>query len=295
MTKFSAFSGAFTALISPFKNGALDVAALEALVDWQVREGIHGLVPCGTTGESPTLSSAEYSDVISRTVKTAAGRVKVMAGTGSNATDKTIANTQLAEKLGADAALVVSPYYNKPTQEGLYQHFKAVAAATALPIFIYNIPGRSVVNISDETLARLAEIPNIAGVKDATGDLARVASLRHLVGERLVLLSGEDTTAVGFNAMGGRGVISVVSNLAPKLSAEIQNLTLAGKYDEARALHAALVPLISAMFVETNPAPVKFAASLMGKASADVRLPLVATSAATQALVRSAMTSLKLI
>jgi 4-hydroxy-tetrahydrodipicolinate synthase len=218
-----------------------------------------------------------------------------MAGTGSNATDKTIANTQLAEKLGADAALVVAPYYNKPTQEGLYQHFKAVATATALPIFIYNIPGRSVVNISDETLARLAEIPNIAGVKDATGDLARVASLRHLVGDRLVLLSGEDTTAVGFNAMGGRGVISVVSNLAPKLSAEIQNLTLAGKYDEARALHAPLVPLISAMFVETNPAPVKFAASLMGKASADVRLPLVATSAATQALVRGAITSLKLI
>ncbi len=295
MTNFSAFSGAFTALISPFKNGALDVAALEALVDWQVCEGIHGLVPCGTTGESPTLSSAEYSDVISRTVKTAAGRVKVMAGTGSNATDKTIANTQLAEKLGADAALVVAPYYNKPTQEGLYQHFKAVATATALPIFIYNIPGRSVVNISDETLARLAEIPNIAGVKDATGDLARVASLRHLVGDRLVLLSGEDTTAVGFNAMGGRGVISVVSNLAPKLSAEIQNLTLAGKYDEARALHAPLVPLISAMFVETNPAPVKFAASLMGKTTADVRLPLVATSTATQALVRSAMTSLKLI
>lgn len=295
MTNFSAFSGAFTALISPFKNNALDVAVLEALVDWQVREGIHGLVPCGTTGESPTLSSAEYSDVISRTVKTAAGRVKVMAGTGSNATDKTIANTQLAEKLGADAALVVAPYYNKPTQEGLYQHFKAVATATALPIFIYNIPGRSVVNISDETLARLAEIPNIAGVKDATGDLARVASLRHLVGDRLVLLSGEDTTAVGFNAMGGRGVISVVSNLAPKLSAEIQNLTLAGKYDEARALHAPLVPLISAMFVETNPAPVKFAASLMGKASADVRLPLVATSAATQALVRGAITSLKLI
>jgi 4-hydroxy-tetrahydrodipicolinate synthase len=295
MTNFSAFSGAFTALISPFKNNALDVAALEALVDWQVCEGIHGLVPCGTTGESPTLSSTEYSDVISRTVKTAAGRVKVMAGTGSNATDKTIANTQLAEKLGADAALVVAPYYNKPTQEGLYQHFKAVATATALPIFIYNIPGRSVVNISDETLARLAEIPNIAGVKDATGDLARVASLRHLVGDRLVLLSGEDTTAVGFNAMGGRGVISVVSNLAPKLSAEIQNLTLAGKYDEARALHAPLVPLISAMFVETNPAPVKFAASLMGKTTADVRLPLVATSTATQTLVRSAMTSLKLI
>jgi 4-hydroxy-tetrahydrodipicolinate synthase len=295
MTNFSAFSGAFTALISPFKNNALDVAALEALVDWQVREGIHGLVPCGTTGESPTLSSAEYSDVISRTVKTAAGRVKVMAGTGSNATDKTIANTQLAEKLGADAALVVAPYYNKPTQEGLYQHFKAVATATALPIFIYNIPGRSVVNISDETLARLAEIPNIAGVKDATGDLARVASLRHLVGDRLVLLSGEDTTAVGFNAMGGRGVISVVSNLAPKLSAEIQNLTLAGKYDEARAAHAPLVPLIGAMFVETNPAPVKFAASLMGKATADLRLPLVATSATTQTLVRSAMTSLKLI
>lgn len=295
MSNFSQFFGCYTALITPFKGAEVDHAAFESFVEWQIAEGVHGLVPCGTTGESPTLTPAEHGEVIARAVKTAKGRVKIMAGTGSNSTAEAIDYTKHAEKVGADAALVVAPYYNKPTQEGLYQHFKAVAEATALPIFIYNIPGRSVVNMTDATLARLAEIKNIAGIKDATGDLARVATLRHLVGERLVQFSGEDMTAVGFNAMGGRGVISVVSNLAPKLTAEIQNLSLAGKYESARDLQAKLVPLTQSMFVETNPMPVKYASALMGKSDGSMRLPLVQPTQPTQDAVRAAMTALKLI
>lgn len=288
------FRGAYTALITPFTDGAVNYAQFEQFVEWQVAEGIHGIVPCGTTGESPTLSHAEHKEIVARSVAIANGRVKVMAGTGSNSTAEAIEFTQAAEKAGADAALVVAPYYNKPTQEGLYQHYKAIAEATALPIFIYNIPGRSVINLTDTTLARLAEIKNIAGVKDATGDLARVATLKHLVGERLVQFSGEDMTMVGFNAMGGHGVISVISNLAPKLSAQIQELTFAGRYDEARAVHAPLVPVISAMFAETNPMPVKFAAGVMGKCDGSMRLPLVPPSEATQALVRESLAKAKL-
>jgi 4-hydroxy-tetrahydrodipicolinate synthase len=295
MNHFSQFFGCYTALITPFKGDGVDVAALESFVEWQIGQGVHGLVPCGTTGESPTLTPAEHGEVIARTVKVAAGRVKVMAGTGSNSTAEAIEYTKHAEKAGADAALVVAPYYNKPTQEGLYQHFKAVAAATRLPIFIYNIPGRSVVNLTDATLARLAELKNIAGVKDATGDLARVATLRHLVGDRLVQFSGEDMTPIGFNAMGGRGVISVVSNLAPKLTAKVQELSLAGKHEEARELHAKLVPLIASMFVETNPMPVKYASGLMGKSDGSMRLPLVAPTEATQSAVKAAMQQLNLI
>lgn len=295
MTSFTQFFGCYTALITPFKRQGVDHAALESLVEWQVAEGIHGLVPCGTTGESPTLTPAEHAEVIARTIKVAKGRVKVMAGTGSNSTAEAIEYTRHAEKAGANAALVVAPYYNKPTQEGLYQHFKAVAEATALPIFIYNIPGRSVINLTDATLARLAEIKNIAGIKDATGDLARVATLRHLVGDRLVQFSGEDMTTVGFNAMGGRGVISVMSNITPKIFAEVQNLSLAGKHDEARALHAPLVPLITAMFAETNPMPVKYASSLIGKSDGSMRLPLVTPTQATQDAVKAAMKGLHLI
>ena len=295
MSDFSQFFGCYTALITPFNGEAVDYAAYESFVEWQISEGIHGLVPCGTTGESPTLTPHEHGEVIERTVKLSNGRAKVMAGTGSNSTAEAIDYTKHAEKAGADAALVVSPYYNKPTQEGLYQHFKAVANATSLPIFIYNIPGRSVVNMTDATLARLAEIKNIAGVKDATGDLARIATLRHLVGDRLVQFSGEDMTAVGFNAMGGVGVISVVSNLVPKASASIQELTKAVKWQEARDAHAKLVPLIQSMFVETNPMPVKFASSLLKKSDGTMRLPLVAPTSDTQKAVREAMAALKLI
>lgn len=289
------FRGAYTALITPFHaSGAVNFEQFDAFVEWQIAQGIHGIVPCGTTGESPTLTPAEHNEIIARAVKIAKGRVKVMAGTGSNSTAEAIEHTRHAEKAGADCALVVAPYYNKPTQEGLYQHYKAIAENTSLPIIIYNIPGRSVVNIADSTLARLAEIKNIAGVKDATGDLARVATLKHLVGDRLTQFSGEDMTMVGFNAMGGHGVISVISNLAPKLTAQVQELSLAGKYDEARAAHAPLVPAITAMFVETNPIPVKWATGLMGKSDGSMRLPLVPPSDATQKQVRDALASAKL-
>ena len=284
------FRGAYTALITPFtQGGAIDHAQFELFVQWQIEQGIHGIVPCGTTGESPTLTPAEHNELVLRSVQMAKGRVKVMAGTGSNSTAEAIEFTQYAEKAGADACLVVAPYYNKPSQEGLYQHYKAIAQSTGLPIFIYNIPGRSVVNIADTTLARLAEIPNIAGVKDATGDLARVSTLKHLVGDRLVQLSGEDMTMVGFNAQGGHGVISVIANLAPKLSAQVQELTFAGKYDEARALHAPLVPLITSMFVETNPMPVKWASGVLNHSDGSMRLPLVNPLEATQQQVREAL------
>ncbi len=285
------FFGAYTALITPFTKGAgIDYAAFDAFVEWQIAQGIHGLVPCGTTGESPTLTHDEHKQLVERTVKVNKGRAKVMAGTGSNSTAEAIEFTRHAEKAGADAALVVAPYYNKPTQEGIFQHFKAIADASALPIFIYNIPGRSVINIADATIARLAEAcPTIAGVKDATGDLARISTLKHLTGERLVLMSGEDMTMIGFNAMGGHGVISVISNLAPKLVAQVQELSLAGKYKEARDAHAPLVPVINAMFAETSPQPVKFASQLMKKSDGSLRLPLVEASAAVQQQVREAM------
>jgi 4-hydroxy-tetrahydrodipicolinate synthase len=289
------YHGVFTAMVTPFKGESLDEAALEAFVEWQIAEGIHGLVPCGTTGESPTLSHEEHKRVIQLTVRTAASRVPVMAGTGSNSTAEAIDLSRAAEKAGADALLVVAPYYNKPTQEGIYQHFKAIAESTALPIFVYNIPGRSVINISDATLARLAEIPTIAGVKDATGDLARVSTLRALVGDRLILLSGEDMTAVGFNAMGGKGCISVTSNIAPRACANVQNLTLAGDYAAARTAHEKLTLLHNAMFCETNPVPVKYAVSLLGKCDASVRLPLVGATPEAQKTVSHAMRAVGLL
>ena len=296
MSQTKTFHGAYTALITPLTASGVDYAQLESFIDWQISEGIHGIVPCGTTGESPTLSPAEHKDVVIASVGAAGGRVPVMAGTGSNSTAEAIAFTKHAEKAGADAALIVAPYYNKPTQEGLFQHYKAIADATALPIFIYNIPGRSVVNLTDATLARLAEAcPNIAGVKDATGDLARPATLKHLIGDRLTLFSGEDMTMVGFNAMGGQGVISVLSNLMPRLTAKVQKLTLEGKYDEARKAHAPLVPLISALFTETNPIPVKYACALMKKCSTETRLPLTLPSSATQEALKAAMAELKLL
>jgi 4-hydroxy-tetrahydrodipicolinate synthase len=296
MSSKKQFHGVFTALITPFTETGIDIAAFEAFIDWQISEGVHGIVPCGTTGESPTLSHAEHKSLIQTAVKAAGGRVAVMAGTGSNSTAEAIEFTKHAEIAGADAALVVAPYYNKPTQEGLFQHYKAIANATALPIFIYNIPGRSVINLTDATIARLAEAcPNIAGVKDATGDLARIATLKHLVGDRLILLSGEDMTMVGYNAMGGQGVISVISNLLPHLSAKVQKLTLAGEFIKAREAHAPMVPLINALFTETNPIPVKFAASLMHKCATTTRLPLVSPSTAVQEQVRSEMAALGLI
>jgi len=271
------FKGIYTALITPFRKGKIDERAFRAFVEWQVREGVHGLVPCGTTGESPTLSHEEHNRVIDLCIEVAKGRVPVLAGTGSNSTDEAIMMTRHARQAGADGALIVAPYYNRPTQEGLYRHFKAIHDAVKIPIVIYNIPGRSGVNITDETLARLAELPRIVGVKDATGDLVRPYTLRAKMNTKkgFVMLSGEDMTAVAFNASGGEGCISVTSNIMPKRCAEVQEACLSGDYARALKLHETLVGLHSVLFCETSPAPVKYAASLLGKCQPDLRLPLV--------------------
>jgi 4-hydroxy-tetrahydrodipicolinate synthase len=283
------FRGSITALVTPFADGEVDEEAFAALVDWQIEQGSHGLVPCGTTGESPTLSHKEHNRVIALCVKTARGRVPVIAGTGSNSTDEAVSLTCQAAEAGADAALVVSPYYNKPNQEGLYQHFKRVAAAANIPIFLYNIPGRSVIDISVATMARLAEIPNIVGVKDATANIARVSLQRAACGADFIQLSGEDATALGFNAHGGRGAISVTANVAPKLCAQFQELCLAGDFVKALDLQDRLMPLHDALFCEPNPAPTKFALSLLGKMHNALRLPLVPIAPASEARVRAAM------
>jgi len=283
------FRGSITALITPFKDGQVDQAAFQSFVEWQIGEGTQGLVPVGTTGESPTLSHDEHKRVVELCIEAAGGRVPVMAGAGSNSTEEAIALTRHAKRAGADAALVVTPYYNKPTQEGLYAHFKAIAEAVDIPIFIYNIPGRSVVNMSVETMARLAELPNIVGVKDATGDLTRPSLQRLKCGADFIQLSGEDGTALGFNAHGGVGCISVAANVAPRLVSQFQNATLQGNYAAALELQDRLMPLHSALFVETSPSPVKYAASLLGKCREDVRLPLVQVTQPTRQIVRAAM------
>jgi 4-hydroxy-tetrahydrodipicolinate synthase len=287
--------GSITALITPFREGKVDLKAFGEIVERQVAEGTLGLVPCGTTGETPTLTHDEFLAVIGAAVKTAKGRLPVIAGTGSYSTSHTIELTQEAEKLGADAALVVTPYYNKPTQEGLYLHYRAVAAATRLPILIYNIPGRAVVEMSVETMARLAKLPNIVGVKDATANLARVTQQRLACGPDFIQISGEDPTALGFNAHGGVGCISVTSNVAPRLCAEMQAATLKGDYTAARKIQDRLMPLHEALFCETSPAPVKYAASLLGLCAEDCRLPLAPLTETSKARIRGVMTQVGLI
>jgi 4-hydroxy-tetrahydrodipicolinate synthase len=277
------------------KNGVVDEDAFRRLVDWQITEGTHGLVPVGTTGESPTLDFDEHKRVIEVTVEVARGRVPVIAGTGSNSTAEAIELSQHAEKAGADAVLVVTPYYNKPTQEGLYQHFKAINDAIGIPIIIYNIPGRSVVDMSIATMARCAELKNIAGVKDATANLARCSQQRLAMGNDFCLLSGEDATALGFMAHGGHGCISVASNVAPRLCADFQNACLKGDYKAALVLQDRLMPLHDALFVESNPGPVKYAASRLGLCSAEMRLPLVPVSEATRKSVDAALAKVGLI
>jgi 4-hydroxy-tetrahydrodipicolinate synthase len=264
-----------TALITPFRDQAFDEAAFRAHVSWQIESGTAGLVPVGTTGESPTLSHAEHKQVVEACITEAAGRVPVIAGAGSNNTVEAIDLARHAEKAGADAVLVVTPYYNKPTQEGLYRHFKAVNDAIGIPIIIYNIPPRSVVDMSVETMARLFELPNIAGVKDATGNLARVSQQRQAMGPEFIQLSGEDMTALAFNAAGGVGCISVVSNIAPALCAEMQNATLKGDYARALAVQDRLVPLHEATFREPGLAGAKLGLSLLGRGNEEVRLPLL--------------------
>ncbi|MEP9378263.1 4-hydroxy-tetrahydrodipicolinate synthase [Aquabacter sp. CN5-332] len=283
------FRGSFTALVTPFRDGALDEKAFRDLVEWQIAEGTHGLVPVGTTGESPTLTHAEHEQVIEWCVDQAKGRVPVIAGAGSNSTVDAVAFSRHAEKVGADAVLIVTPYYNKPTQEGLFQHFKAVNDAIGLPIFIYNIPSRSVIDMSVETMSRLYELENIAGVKDATANLARVSLQRQALGPDFIQLSGEDATALGFNAHGGQGCISVAANVAPRLCSEFQTACLAGDYKAALAIQDLLMPLHTSLFLETNPAPTKFALATLGKMVEDVRLPMVPVSDTTRAVVKRAM------
>lgn len=283
------FHGSIVALITPFKDGKVDEAAFQSFVEWQVSEGTHGLVPVGTTGESPTLSHDEHRRVVELCIEAAGGRVPVIAGTGSNSTAEAIELTRHAKQAGATAALVVTPYYNKPTQEGLYQHFKAIHDAADLPIIIYNIPGRSVVDMSVATMARLAKLPNIVGVKDATADLVRPLRTRIEIGPDFCQLSGEDATAVAFLAQGGVGCISVTANVAPRLCAEMQNAWRKGDIATCERYRDLLMPLHHAMFVETSPGPVKYAASLLGKCGEEVRLPLVPVSDATRAAVREAM------
>lgn len=284
----------YTALVTPFKNNKIDEKALEKLVEFQIAGGVSGIVPCGTTGESPTLTHEEHNLVIELCVKIAAGRVKIMAGTGSNSTDEAVTMTAHAKKVGANSCLIVAPYYNKPTAEGIFQHYQALDKC-GIPLFIYNVPGRSVINISDENLARLSELENVVGIKDATGDLARIATLRLRIKKEFSYLSGEDITAVGYNAMGGNGVISVTSNIAPKLVSNLQKATMKGDYAAALKIQDQLTELHDVMFCETNPIPVKYAASLMGLCSAETRLPLVTPSAAAKVKIEAEMKKLGLI
>ena len=283
------FKGSIPALITPFKNGALDIETLKKLVDWHVTEGSHGLVPVGTTGESPTLTHREHEIVIEEVVKAAAGRIPVIAGAGSNNTAEGIRLIQHAEAVGADAALVVTPYYNKPTQAGLIAHFKAVHDCCNLPIIIYNIPGRSVVDMSPATMGELAKLPRIVGVKDATGDLSRVPKQRMTCGADFIQLSGEDATALGFNAHGGVGCISVTANVAPKLCAEFQTATLKGDYATALTLLDRLMPLHEAIFAEPGVAGAKYGMSRLDLCSDEVRLPLVGLTDAVKARMDDAM------
>ncbi len=287
--------GSIVALITPFRDGRLDEEALTKMVEWHIEQGTHGIVPVGTTGESPTLSHDEHCRVIELVVKQAAGRVPVIAGAGSNNPIEAIEYTRVAERAGADATLHVAGYYNRPNQDGLYHHFKMVHDETNIPIILYNIPPRAIVDIQPQTMARLAELPRIIGVKDATGDLARPWSERQLIKKPFTWLSGEDATAVAYNVGGGTGCISVTGNVAPKLVAQVQELTLAGDWAAARALQDRLIPLHQVMFAEPSPAGAKYAASLLGLCTAECRVPVMPLSAATQERIRSVMTQLELI
>ncbi|WP_375205903.1 4-hydroxy-tetrahydrodipicolinate synthase [Hyphococcus sp.] len=289
------FKGSITALVTPFKDGSVDERAFQELVERQIAAGSHGLVPVGTTGESATLSDEEHERVISLCVEVAGGRVPVIGGAGSNETAYAVSMAQRIEKIGVNAILAVTGYYNRPSQAGLVAHYTALHDATDIPIIIYNVPGRTAVNVSNETLAKLSKLPRIIGVKDATGDLARVAMQRRLCGEDFVQLSGEDMTAAGFNAMGGVGCISVTANVAPDICAQLQQACLDDDYVTARALQDRLAPLHEALFTDTNPSPVKYALSLMGLCSEELRLPLVPPHDASKEKVRAALEELGLI
>ncbi|NNE79969.1 MAG: 4-hydroxy-tetrahydrodipicolinate synthase [Silicimonas sp.] len=283
------FQGSIPALVTPMKNGELDIDALKSLVEWQIECGSNGLVPVGTTGESPTLTHVEHETVVEEVVKVANGRVPVIAGAGSNNTAEGIRLMQHAANVGADAALVVTPYYNKPTQEGLYRHFKAMHDCAELPIIIYNIPGRCVVDMTPETMGRLAELPRVVGVKDATADISRVAKQRIACGSDFIQLSGEDATAISFNAQGGVGCISVTANVAPRICAEVQEATMANDYGRALELTDRLMPLHIALFLEPGLIGAKYALSVLGKCTDEVRLPHVELTDGTKSAINDAM------
>ena len=282
--------GSITALVTPFKNGKVDEKAFQALVEWQIASGIHGLVPCGTTGSSPTLSDAEHKRVIALCVEAAAGRVPVIAGAGSNETTVSIRYARHAKDMGADVAMVVTPYYNKPSQEGIFQHFKAIAEAVDIPIIVYNVPSRSVVDISNDTMGRLSKLSTVIGCKDATGDISRVAGLTERCGEDFIQLSGDDPTSLGHAAHGGIGAISVGANIAPAQYAAFHNALLAKDYDLARDWNAKLDRLHKDVFLDPSPAPTKYALSVLGKIQPDVRLPITPCRAETCEKIKSAMT-----
>ena len=289
------FTGSITALVTPFKDGAVDEKAFVDLVERQIAAGTHGLVPTGTTGEAATLSDDEHERVVGLCAQTAKGRVPVIAGAGSNATVSAVALSARLVDAGADALLHVTGYYNRPNQDGLLKHYEAVSQACAVPIIVYNIPARTVVGLSIETLAKVSRLPNVIGVKDATGDLARIPLQTHACKEGFLQLSGEDMTAVGFNAMGGVGCISVASNVAPRLCAQMQEASLNGDYEKARALQDQLAPLHDALFSDASPGPTKYAFSLMGLCTDELRLPLTAPSDEAKAKVRAALAGLGLI
>lgn len=283
------FKGSITALITPFRDGGVDAKAYQDLVAWQLAEGTDAVVPCGTTGESPTLTHEEHHRVVELCLEVAKGKVPVIAGTGSNSTDEAIDLTRHAQKAGADAALVVAPYYNKPTQEHLYRHFKDIHDATDIPIVLYNVPGRTVVEIAVDTVARLAKLPRIVGIKDATSDINRPTLMRIACGDDFCLISGEDGTALPFLAAGGVGCISVTANIAPRLCADMQRAWREGDVKKAQAIHTRLAPVHAAMFCESSPGPVKHAASLLGKCTADCRPPLYGISDASRKKVEDAL------
>jgi 4-hydroxy-tetrahydrodipicolinate synthase len=295
MVAKTSFRGSITALVTPFKNGSVDEKSFRDLIEWQIGEGTSGFVPVGTTGESPTLTHVEHLQVVEWCIDQSKGRVPVIAGAGSNSTSEAIELARHAEEAGADAVLVVTPYYNKPTQEGLYQHFKAVNDAIGIPIIIYNIPARSVIDMSVDTMKRLFELKNIAGVKDATANVVRLSQQRAAMGPEFNQLSGEDATALGFMAHGGHGCISVTSNVAPRLCAEFQGACLRGDYSAALQLQDKLMPLHMNLFVETNPSPAKYALSVLGKCAETVRLPMVLLAENSKAVVREAMVNAGLI
>ena len=281
--------GSITALVTPFKNGEIDEQGFQDFIEWQLENGTHGLVPCGTTGESPTLSDNEHRRVIELCIEVANGRVPVIAGAGSNETRVSIEYSRHAKALGADAALVVTPYYNKPSQEGIYQHFKAIADSVDIPIIVYNVPSRSIIDITDETMGRLSKLPTVIGCKDATGDISRVVTLTDLCGEDFIQLSGDDPTSLGHALHVGVGAISVGSNIAPRAYADLHEALLAKDYVKAAKLNTKLDRLHKDVFLDPSPAPTKYALSVLGKMTADVRLPITECRSETKTVVKSAM------